>query len=181
MAREKNQKECIKSASFLLTTSIRLSWIRLSVVLSLLLIKPSPDDSYYRRQQNTPREKETLLLFNHTGIHTHKVQSLKLQSAHTIDHLQETALYSHSSHECDSRLTFINCNFVFFLLKGEDELALANPPENLHWKCIHKCRYVCKKANVLLICNRSDISERKANIRYILLWEQSSKSLNRQQ
>lgn len=46
--------------SYSLTTSMRLSWIRFSVVLSLLLIRPRPDDSYCRI---------------HTHIHTQLVSA----------------------------------------------------------------------------------------------------------
>lgn len=36
-----------------LTTSMRLSWMRFRVVLSLLLMRPRPDDSYCRRHTHT--------------------------------------------------------------------------------------------------------------------------------
>lgn len=44
------------SARRSLTISMRLSWIRFSVVLSLLLIRPRPDDSYCRIDTGTHTE-----------------------------------------------------------------------------------------------------------------------------
>lgn len=48
-----------------LTISIRLSWILLRVVLSLLLIRPSPEDSYCGKQQNRHREEQTCFYKSH--------------------------------------------------------------------------------------------------------------------
>lgn len=63
--------------------SMRLSWMRLSVVLSLLLISPSPDDSYCSKETRTPphtvREMVPSHYFSTTHTHTHVQLQMQMQ------------------------------------------------------------------------------------------------------
>lgn len=71
-----------------LTTSMRLSWIRLRVVLSRLLIRPRLDDSYCKTHTDmqicSQSWTNTLRKCDIMHTHTHKRARQRLVSSHSV-------------------------------------------------------------------------------------------------
>lgn len=78
---------------FFFTMSMRLSWMRLSVVLSLLLISPSPDDSYCSRETRTAHTHSQRDVTYHHFSTTH----MPWKVLHAFDQMQLLQL-EHQDH-----------------------------------------------------------------------------------